>query len=326
MTTRISQSRLKDWRACHKKHDYKWNQHLKRRMPSKPLMTGTMIHDMLDAYAKKGIKAAMKVWKQHEATLKKFVQEDPETYEGLAEKVLGIFNNYIEYYEGDELTFEESEFEIVIDLGENMELVVHIDKVVTDEQKRLWILDHKGHKSIPGADDRMSDIQLVFYPWAWNRKFPKRQATGIIWDYLRTKVPVVPEMLKNGELSQRKNMDTTYDVYLKAIKDNKLDETNYTGMLEMLKGQANSFFERVSLPIANDHQLQVVIEDLMTTSREIRDHGKELKDRNLNTWTCRGCMFKDLCLAELKGLDSNFIRKSKFIVEDHDASEKEIND
>jgi hypothetical protein len=293
-------------------------------MPSKPLLTGTILHEMLDAYATGG--DPWKIFKKHERIVKKFIQEDPETYEGLMDKIRVVFSNYIEYYEDDGLRFEASELEIVVDLGESLELVVHIDKVVSDKEKRLWIMDHKGHKSIPSADDRMSDIQLIFYPWAWNKKYPKRQATGIIWDYLRTKAPVVPELLKNGELSQRKNMDTTYDTYKKAIKDNKLDVTNYAGFLEYLKGQANSFYERVFLPVANDHQLKVVIDDLMSTGREIRDHGTTLKDRNLNTWTCRGCSFKDLCLAELKGLDSSFIRKSKFIEEPYDAGEKEVND
>ena len=311
MKTIISQSRLKDWRRCHKLHDYKWNQHLKRKFPPRPMLVGQIVHEMLDCYAKD--QDPLLALSEHERKLKPFLREDPETYGDLIHTCGTLYANYVEHYREDGLTFEASELEVELEMG-YFKVVIHIDKLVSDPQVRLWVMDHKCMKSIPDQKRRMADLQLTVYPFVYNLKHPKQRVNGIIWDYIRTKLPVVPDQLKNGELSKRSNMDTTFETYKAEITRLGLDEANYADILESLKQKGNTFYDRVYLPTANDEMTSQVWEDLLMTSEDISDSGETHTDRNLS-FDCDRCQFFELCKEELRGLDSVFIRKSQFIEE-----------
>lgn len=323
MSTRISQSRAKSWRRCHKAHDYKHNQHLRVKAPPRPMYIGSIVHDLTDTYAKGG--SWEKKLKEHERKIKPFVREDPEAYEDVIPLTTTIFTNYLRKYEDDGLTFVESELELTYDMGDDVELILHIDKVVEDDKDRLWIMDHKCHRNIPDEKNRMSDMQLVIYPVVWNKLYPERKATGIIWDYMRTKVPTVPEVLKNGQLSKRKNIDTTHEVYLDEILKHNLNPDDYRDMLDMLRDQQDGFYERVFLPVANDTMVKTIMDDMKSTGIEIKELGEVLTDRNLG-FDCNRCMFYDLCMAELRGLDSSYIRKSRYTVEEYNGEEAVIDD
>lgn len=166
----------------------------------------------------------------------------------------------------------------------------------------------------------MADLQTLLYVWGLEKN--KTQVEGILWDYVRSKPPTEPEVLKKGGLSIAQNIDTDYDTYLEAIKKNKLKPRDYQEKLKSLEGASEKFFRRVYMTAPPDVVKQLV-KDMVITSEEIQKN-PGCRVRSLS-FDCKQCMFHNLCQAELRGLDTDFILKSQYTKSKRgDLSEDEI--
>ena len=264
---------------------------------------------------------------------RRLFEEEKEYYGDLIGEVSRIIGRYVDVYKDDGLQYHihekrSSEIEIRIPLDDDTVFTGHIDKYPYDKLGRYWVMDHKSHKNIPDEDARYSDLQLVFYYWgAPLAGLPK--PTGVLWDYIRTKPPSVPPMLKNGTLTKRQNIDTDYITYLTAIQQNKLDPKDYSDILEKLKAEGSSqFYRRVFLPSPPKQLVESVVRDIRETAQEIRFLEGVSKSRNMSR-DCKSCSYFDLCSAEVRGLDTDFIRKTEYTqrvnkeVKLHDDKEEE---
>ena len=315
---KVSQSKVKCWRRCHKQYDYKYNQKLKKKVKKAPLFVGTMVHECLEAFflcikaGKNPSRRVKKILTEFRLQYKKLFDEERVELEGCVELAEGMVNRYMDFYKNDnDLKIIEVERQILVNLVDDIFLEGKIDIIWEDKRKRRMIGEHKTCKSIPDEEQRMSDIQTVIYWWALLKEDGVKYQ-GVIWDYLRKKLPAIPEPLKAGGLSKRKNIDTTYEVYLKAIKDSKEDPEDYEEILHDLKGRNNTFFRRITLPF-NQDLVDNVVDDLISTAKQIKTLGKIVKDRNLSQ-DCSWCDYYSLCQTELRGLDSSFMRKKEFII------------
>lgn len=321
----VSQSDMKSFRRCRKAFSFSRVQGLRKRRPKKQLFKGTILDEMISARSKRQDPWA--ILKKYEEDYRELLREEQEYYGDVIGDMRRIFTGYLRRYVDEKFTVVHDQLELLTTLPDGTEFVVHIDKVVRDEEKRLWIMDHKSHRNMPDQDKRFSDFQLIVYPWVWNKLNPKRPVTGIIWDYIRTKAPAIPEQLKAGGLSKRKNIDSDYETYLDEILRLNLNPEHYQDMLEMLKAQPNTFFDRVTLPLPPDHVVKQILSDCMITSRHIRE-ARELDEypRSM-TYDCAStCEYYQLCQAELRGLDSDFIRKTEYEIKEQENGDEESND
>lgn len=323
-----SQSTIKTWRRCRKKYDYAFVQLLEPRKPKLPLIRGTMIGKCLDILAwdrtypkaKRGWRNALEPFKQEFGRL---FDEEKELYGDPIGEVERIVAKYEVIYANDGLTYltppgakngDPFEIPVRVDLAKGIVFTGHIDKMPRDKQDRVWDLDHKSHKSIPGPEDRYSDLQQVFYQWAMPLAKLHKPA-GVIWDYLRTKPPVVPEQLVKGGLSQRQNMDTDYDTYFAEVDRLKLDRRDYVKMHQLLKPRGHmDFYQRVPLPHPSKILVETVVEEARETAIEMKQLGGVSTYRSMDR-TCKSCQYFSLCQAEYRGLDANYIRKSEYQVQ-----------
>lgn len=318
----VSFSRVKSYRRCHAQHDYKYNQNLARKRRAIPLLRGTILGEMLDARAmphlvkKDPYKILAKYAKEHA----KLFAEEREKYGDVPGDVRKLFEGYERKYANENLEYLGFEDFIALDLVKDIRFIGYIDKRVRDQQGRTFLMDHKSHKVIPTEDQRFTDLQKVFYIWAWNELNSNKPVTGFIWDYIRTKAPTVPELLKDGKsLQQRKDMDTDYWTYLGAIKRHKLDVNDYMEFLAMLKKKPDTRYIRVPMPKPNNAIIQHVLEDLKSTAVQI--HTSKSKDRNMTRMCPHDCDFYNLCRAEVSGLDAAFVRKNEY--EEREPDERE---
>lgn len=300
----FSQSKIKSWRRCHKQYRYKYDQGLSRRQAPVALARGITFHEMLDAKVSGGD------WKlplsKYRQDYQRMFDEERENYP-TPDELEALFHRYQEKYKDDGLDYQgKSEIEVIVEY-EGITFKGIIDKLPKDAQGRVFVCDHKTHLRIPDEDARYSDIQTVLYYWALQEV--GEQVDGVLWDYIRTKPPAVPEVLKSGGLSKRANIDTDYETYLKAIVDNGLNPDDYKDILEKVKG--NVFFKRIFLPKPNRALVDSVVNDFFSTAREIMDSKSEV--RNL-TKDCKMCSYFQLCSAEVRGLDTEFIKKQLFVV------------
>lgn len=337
MPLTISQSVIKTWRRCHAKYGYKYRQLLERKKPKLQLIRGTMIGKCLDAQALQRVAKKAPAWQKaldpYRKQFARMFASEREYYGDPIAEVERICARYERIYEADGFTYllgkdkKPFELKLEIDLIPGVVFTGSIDKMPRDEHGRVWDLDHKSHKRIPDAEARFSDLQQVFYCWAAPQSgYPK--LAGVIWDYLRTKAPAIPEQLKNGGLSQRQNIDTDYDTYLGEIQRLKLNPKDYSEILGKLKAEGHSqFYLRVPLPTPSKDLIKNVVADAKATAKEIKTNGGDMT-RSMD-FTCKGCEFYSLCQAEFRGLDAKYIRKTEYQLQKevrHDHSQEEDED
>ena len=308
---KISQSMLKTFRKCHKAFDYKYRQNLQRKKKEASLLRGSCVHEMIEAKAN-----GKDPWETFETYIENnkplFIEQDPE-YENLIDMVTNIMEGYFSYYKNDPLKplpfkgkFAEHEF--TVELTKDIILTGVIDMIVEDPKLGIGIMDHKTHKILPTGDIAYSNIQSALYAWAMTQleEFPNPQF--MVWNYIRWKEPTKPKLLKSGKMSTSLG-DTTWRVYRKALIEAGLDPKDYEEVKAQLEGRESEFFVRQYLPI-NKTIMENIKEDTIETATQIQT--TNYKDRNI-TRDCNYCEFYSLCQAELKGLDSEMVKKYEYI-------------
>lgn len=304
----VSLSQIKSHRKCKQEHHYRYVEKIERRIKKVQLYRGSIIHDLIKVHIRGGD------WEEEFEKFERKFNKLPDLraeYGDLDDEIWEIMSGYFSYYEDDPLKYllVESWIDPVVPLVKGKTaLGGRIDAVAEDSEGRRWLVEHKTHETFPTEEDRLNDLQTALYVWALRKNGWK--IDGILWDYIRTKPPAKPEVLKGGGLSKRKNIDTTYDVYLEAIKEHGENPDDYQDILESLKGREERFYRRVKLPV-NEAIIEPIVRDAKRTSLEIY-HLRGFPVRNLTFMCSRWCDYYQLCTAELRGLDTSFIREREY--------------
>jgi|ERR1700747_1932513 len=312
----ISFSKAKLWKKCKMAFNYKYVQKLEKRKKALPLMMGTAIHSVIEEY-REGRDPQVPM-DQFKKDFNKLFNEEKAELGDLPTELQGIMETYFSHYANDGLSYPvrrwgiQSEIPIKFYLDNFTQFIGYVDAFPQDSEGRDWVLDHKSCKSIPDEASRFGDTQLVLYVELLPQLgYPK--PVGVIWDYLRKKPPTIPETLKSGELSRAKKIDTTYKVYMETV-DRVLGpdkRPEYEEFAQTLKGREEKFLRRIYLPNPNRDMINTVVQDIVTTAKEIRLFAPTSTVRS-QTRDCSWCGYYNLCQAELRGLDSDFIRKADY--------------
>lgn len=304
----ITFSRIRSWRRCRRQHFYKFIKRIQRKKPPMPFFKGDAVHELCKAYLTG--KAWTKKWKEYAEAFNKLFAEEREMHGDVPGDLKRVMEGYVKRWKDDGLKYISVEKRYDFDLGPQVAGAVFSfepDALVQDEKKRKWLFERKTAKTLPDEDFRLSDIQTILYRWALSRVgIP---IDGVLWDYVRTKPPTIPQQLKNGGLSVAQNIDTDYDTYLGEVKRLKLDPREYKEKLDSLVGAETRFYKRVYMPVSDDVMAKIV-KDMIRTAKEIVKRPKS-KVRTL-TRDCNQCEFYQLCQAELRDLDTDFILKTQY--------------
>lgn len=275
-------------------------------------MKGSIIHEMDEAYTDG--KSWEDVLDRYQREYDKLFLEEKEEYGDIISDMKRIMEGYISKWSADDLKYikkkdKRTEHLLEVDLiPGKVVLVGKIDKIGVDKMGRVWLVEKKSFKKLPKEEVRFSDLQTTIYYWAAPQcGFPIPD--GIMWDYVRSKPPAIPPLLKNGQLSKRMGIDTTFSTYLDEVCKLGLSPDYYSEILQHLKEKPDNFYRRIFLP-APDSLVVTLIKDLKETALEIRALG-ETRSRNLSR-DCSWCGYYPLCQAELRGLDAKFIRSREY--------------
>lgn len=315
---KVSFSRIKLWRRCQMAHHYRYYQGLRKIKRSKPLWMGTAIHECIEEYHEgRNWRGPLEKFRSEYNQL--FNEEKAELGD-LPRDLEIIMEGYFEYHSQDGLSYPVrrrgvcTELPVIVDLDHETQFVSYLDAYPQDEEGRNWLMDHKSCSKMPDEATRFSDLQLVTYGWLLPQLgYPRPD--GVIWDYIRTKAPTIPEVLKSGELSKSSKIDTTYEVYMATVDRvlGKKARPQYEEFASSLKGKEDSFYRRVKLPSPPKILEENLVKDLLFSIAEIRSLGPKATVRNL-TKDCSWCSYYNLCQAEVRGLDVEFIRKLEYTV------------
>lgn len=181
--------------------------------------------------------------------------------------------------------------------------------LITQDDDGIWLWEHKTGANIPDAERRLKDLQTMVYVALVEEELGYEIA-GIQWNYLRTKEPTVPTVLKSGpgagRLTLRKDIDSTWEVYHQTIVDNGDDPEDeyYLEVRERLEDrEERTFFPRHRLPVLQSEE--ILLRDFVRSAEEIEDMRSApdyIPIRNVG-FNCTWCPFEKVCRAAILGGD-----------------------
>lgn len=308
---RLSNSKLKVYRRCPKQYEYKYVRRLKRKQKAIQLERGSWIHDLLMTHYDGHD------WREKHAEKSKefykLFEEEREHLGDLPTEVERIMRSYFAYYRDEDkrLRVIDSELDEVLPLPNGDEFNFIIDLIVEEPDGGIWLWDHKTVKSFMPESFMLIDTQLARYFWA-AEKMGYTPLRGVMFNEIITASPTLPEILKSGGLSKRKNIRCDAYTYLRYVKELGLDPNDYRDILGYLKPRLNQWFRRTSLP-RDTNLTRTLMEEMSYTSREIQDAERlgqfpRTPDKSC-TW---GCDFLEVCQLELAGGDPSDIIRIRF--------------
>lgn len=313
---KISNSKLKTWRRCRKQYDYKYNQKLRKRIKSAPLIRGSVMHEMIDAKAKG--KNPWKTFRKEIQPYYSLFKEQQDEYGDLPQMIRALMRHYFRFYKGNEFEYIESEIEFEYKLTKDILLIGYVDGTGRQKPYGKGIVEHKSHKKIPEGDLEYSQIQTALYAEAIANLY-NMEVDFVMWNYIRAKNPSTPKLLADGTLSKR-NIDTLWEIYKAEVRKQGLKVEDYLDMRDKLKDKETTYFVRNVLPLKPQIVSQVV-KDSIFTAEEMIEKGKKDTTRTIDKH-CQWCDYYSLCQAELRGLDAGFIRKANFVERKEETNEE----
>lgn len=308
---KVSQSKVKTYRRCHRAYYNKYVEKLRRKRVARPLMFGRMVHDMIDAYANGDdpfeVLAAINV-----QDMKLFASEKEE-YGEIVRDVGHIMEDYFDFWDERALVYlrkngRAAEHEFEIELFPDILWNGKIDALGRTPNRLTWTVEHKTFTKMPGEDERWRNLQSSTYfraiemlGWA--------TPDGMCWDYIRSKSPAIPGILKSGGLSSRQ-VDTL-PVALKAwIKESDFDVKKCSKLLAHAENNRDTWFKRIFTPVSAEAVDRIFADFKATVRRMADDHGR-VKDMNVDRH-CSWCEYEPLCRAELTGGDVEYLKQKEY--------------
>lgn len=298
---RISHSRIKSWLRCRRQHWYKYKRRLQARVKSKPLMLGSIIHDMLKAYHQR--QDPWRELEKYKEQYQKLFLAEQEYYGDIIDNTRRLMELYFLKYSQDKIIHAEEKFEVP--LTDDILITGQIDGI---DKKRKLLLETKSSDKEPSEADYFINLQSSIYLDFVPRAGIVKKLEGTLWNLVRSKPPSKPELLKNGTMS-KKNIDTTWKVYRQAVIDAGLDLDDYLDMKDKLVPKEDTFFKRVIIPY-NPIMVRELVEEAKSAAKEIKRRGNN-NQRTIDRH-CAWCEYRDLCQAELLGEDTEHLLRTKY--------------
>lgn len=315
---RVSHSKIKQWLKCKMSYHFKYVMKLRARKKSRPLQFGGMVHDMLEAF----INGDDPFEKLDEIAKKqgKLFRSEIEEYGDIVNDVRVIMTEYFEHWGENSLMFvrknkKGAEHKFEIELRDGVTLVGKIDAIAKAKKLR-WMVEHKTFTQMPNDDHRWRNVQSGIYLRV-NDILGWENLDGTLWDYIHSKSPSYPEILKSGAVSRRA-INTLPTRIHEVIEDRNLDPALFAGMLKLAEENRKHYFQRIFNP-KKRKVVDALWDDMLSSVDEmVAFHGKS-KTMTIDRH-CDWCDFEPICRARLQGEDVDYVMEKQFYVDKEDHS------
>lgn len=315
--THINQSQIKQWRRCQKAWDYRFGQRLVPKRKDRPMYLGSWIHACLETHYRDGD------WRfghnQYLTEYNKLFLEERADLDGgkepLPSQVERIIAGYLHRYQNSGWKVVAVEKTWRVDVWTKRGIIPlggRVDRVEQDPEGNNYVVDSKSTSSIPNEGSfHAMDPQLILYPWGIEHdpEWGGMKIAGIVYDYIRSKAPSFPK-LNNDKTISKAAVATDYLTMRGFLEANGKDLSEYSELLAGLQ-ESDDFLRRYRLHI-NAAATDRIVFEALRTARNIMVHSDTVRNVSRD---CDRCAYRNLCRADLFGLDTSFMRKSNFTVE-----------
>lgn len=304
----VSFSEMAAWKTCRKKWYYIYDLNIAPKKRKRLVSFGSCGHFGLRALHKgNSYEDAVNVWIEKEIEKGDWFDEEIEDMRKLGEDVKCILNRYTREFQNAKWTpvLIEEKFEIPIP-GIKRKLLGYMDLVIKDEEGKLWIVENKfPAKSFRTIEEIEMNTQLGTYHYSALRL--GLDVVGLIYEQILQKVPSIPAVNKNGSIS-RSDIMTDWETYKKVVVEQGLNSDDYLDMEMRLKEK--KFFQRDHI-YRSKKEVAIFMDD---TKKCVWDLIKTKKHiyRNVSFLSCPMCPYRELCSAEARGHDYQYILENDF--------------
>lgn len=191
-------------------------------------------------------------------------------------------------------------------LSKRIQLAGRFDGLIRDrETGHIYLLEFKTTRSLSNCKWVMRGLQGTAYVYAAMQKYGD-DVKGILYRFLRKKVPTTPKLLKRGGYSQAKSQDTSFRYFKQYLRReasgtgrdvNELYRENEC-ILRHLHGQPEKFFVQYIIR-KTDSILSSALDTIYNVGIQMVNPRVSIF-ANPGWSTCAGCPFQDPCdLVEL---------------------------
>lgn len=318
---RTSQSKVNTYRKCHYAYHLRYNRKLRKKVKARPLVFGGLVHKLIEAHINGDDpwKLFEKIKKEQGKTFRILAEE----YGEILEDVHIIMMDYFDYWKKDDVQYVEingkkSEFLFEVEVEKGIIAVGKIDGIAKAKKMR-WLAEHKTGRQLPNEDHRWRQIQSSVYLRIMEMaKLPRVE--GIMWDYIRSKSPTEPQILKDGSVTKRA-LDTLPSKIAAFLKKGDHKTANFAHLISAAYDNRKEYFQRKFSAIKKN-VVDEVFQDFVDTSIEMST--STARDKHIGRH-CDWCEYEKLCRAELQDLDVKFVRSTEYEVsKKHEDEEPDI--
>jgi len=300
MPRRYSHSALKVAQRCLRQWSYKYVERLDPAERPKYLKRGSDLHELLaglyEGYA--------------------------EVFNDATDENVELLRRYAAKWaeEDDDWEVLHVEEEMEMDIGPYK--LVFICDLIVRINGEVWIVDHKTVANIPDESDpyNMSDFQHLLYLAGVQQKYP--EVRGFIFNYIRTKAPTQPTLVKAGSrIADLRRIDTDYDSLRSfATREGMLNDPAVQDKLTILKLTPDKFFQRHYI-MANEKAMLSAYDDtraaldVLAEAELMATYPRHVLGGYAGSAACGNCSYQSICFADMTGLNREMVL--------HDYTERE---
>lgn len=317
--TALSHTMLDDVLRCEKKYEYRYIRGYAKRVKAARVEKGDWVHVLLAAYwraLKEGNDPQAAIEAEHQRVRSEwwdvlFEEQQELLGADLPDVCLGIARRYAQHYH----SFDVQNWRKILSVEAKVQVrfdwlplpfTFKADVIALDRQGWVWVIEHKVVGEIPNEDNRAADTQGPRYMLALQQMLASKgirvKGVGVIYDYLRDRVPAVPQVNKDGSISKRW-IDTDYETFRAAVEAQGLDVADYQDILDRIQREGRPYFERWPVP-RSQARLEETARDMRAIAeRRLVANGTapiRTLDRTRCPWDCE---FFPLCMVEVEGGD-----------------------
>lgn len=284
---------------------------------------GSLIHACLQNHY------SGKDWTKPIETLKiefdKLFDEEREEWGDLPKELYRIVRGYLLSYKDADSRIKTLATEVHFEIPLNDHIYEGYIDWIYEDDRGVWVVDHKCVKTLPSEQDLYMDLQTLMYYEACRtdpnlvKLLKGKKLAGVVFNHIRTKSPREPQLLKSGGLSKAA-IDTDVATYFETVKKNGLNPKDYEDMLEKLRN--NVFFRRTKIPVSEatisilKNEIIASLDEYDRYKKLFNNRGESCKwmfPRTLLKQRCSwDCEFSQLCFSELAGMNIQGIIDEKF--------------